>query len=877
MPINVKKPKMKRWLSKRKRRVSVKSRKRRAKIISFLAAGVLFLVLFGVITVFSVIAFFSRDLPSPEKLSTRKIAESTKIYSRDGVLLYEIYGDERRTLVSLDDIPEYLKQATIAVEDKDFYSHEGFDMGGILRSAYRIITGTRLEGGSTITQQVVKNTLLSPERTYSRKIKELILSIELERKYTKDEILQMYFNESPYGGQAWGVGAAAEMYFGKDVKDLTLAEATLIAGLPQAPSLYSPCGAYPENAKKRQEVVLSLMVKNGYITKQQKDEVLAQDPKVVCYGYSAKDIKAPHFVLFVKNQLTEMFGEKMVEQGGLRVYTTLDWKAQQVLEEEAKKQIDYLQSQSANASQAGVITVDPKTGQILGMVGSVDYFDKEHDGNVNVILAERQPGSSIKPITYLTAFMQGYSPSTYVSDIKTCFPGGAGQPDYCPGNWDDKFWGPMSMRTALANSRNIPAVKTLQLVGMTNMIETAHMLGITTLNEPDRYGLSLTLGGGEVKPYDMAQAYATIDNMGVRNDLTPFLKITDSKGKVLKEYKDTSYKVIDPRYVYLLLDVLTDYNTRKRTFGNSMEIGRPLAVKTGTTNNNKDAWTIGMTPQLVTVVWVGNFDGAEMRGILGSTGATPIMKGVMSRLLADKPIEKWEKPKGIVSVTVDNLSGLIPQEGKDYPSHKDIFVKGSEPTKIDDFHITVKVCKSDPDKLATQYHIDNDLAKDRVFIHLNELMPAWQKYTDEWMKKHKDEGYGNPPKEKCPIEVEDKVVEGPLIEFVNVPTELDIDTTNIESEVKVYTVDRITKVEFYWDDNLVITTNSEPYKVDMDISRIEDATSAGTHVLTVKAYDSEGNESELTQDVNVIDPNASPTPTPEGGVLTETPTPTPSS
>lgn len=855
--------KVKKWLGGSRKRRTYAARQRKMKILSVLAFLGLVGVVSGFTLFFGLVAYFSKDLPSPGRLSTREIPLSTKIYSDDGVLLYEIFGDQRRTLVVLEDIPEVLKQATIAVEDQDFYSHRGFDIQGILRAAFVTLRGGGLQGGSTITQQVVKNTLLSPERTIPRKIKEFILSIQLERKYTKDQILQMYFNESPYGGQAWGAGAAAEMYFGKHVRDLTLSEASLIAGLPQAPSLYSPCGVYPENAKDRQKVVLLLMEKNGFITKEQKEEEINSDVNVVCQGYSRDDIKAPHFVMYVKSVLTEMFGEKMVEQGGLRVMTTLDWKTQQIAQEEAEKQIASLAKLNVNATNAGVIVVDPNTGKILAMVGSVDYFDAEHDGNVNVVLAERQPGSSIKPITYLTAFKMGYTPATYLSDIRTCFPGGAGQPDYCPINWDDKYWGPMSVRTALANSRNIPAVKILQVVGVQNMIDMAHQLGITTLNEPERYGLSLTLGGGEVKLIDMAQSFSVFATLGEKNDLTPILRVEDSTGKVMHELKNSPREVVQPEDVYLLNHILSDSNARKSTFGNSLEIGRPIAVKTGTTNDNRDAWTVGFTPQVLTAVWVGNFNNESMRGIYGSTGATPIMKGVISRILAGQEVQNWQQPNKVIRQGVDKLSGLIPQEGKDFPKVSEIFVKGTQPTQVDDFHLSVQVCKDQTDKLATDYHKDNDLAEERTFVYLKELSKAWQPFTDQWMSAKRDEGYGHPPEEKCEIKIEDEVVEGPIIQIKTPSNNEVIEQMQFEVEAKIYTAERVTKVEFYWDDEIMTTINSEPYQVEYDLNQLDkDKVEPGSHNIRVKSTDSDGEEAETSIEVNLIKSSfLSPTPT----------------
>jgi len=866
--------KIKRWIVGNRRTTRTYSaRKRKVRLLSYFVGIVLFFIFIGATTAMVVIAYFSKDLPSPDVLSTREIPQTTKIFSREGVLLYEIFGDERRTLVTLEDIPEYLKQATIAIEDAEFYSHPGFDVRGIVRSAWVIIQGDGVQGGSTLTQQVVKNTLLSPERTFTRKIKEFILSIELERRYSKDEILQMYFNESPYGGQAWGVGAGSEMYFGKAVKDLSLAEATYIAGLPQAPSYYSPCGAYPENALGRQKDVLKAMVKHGFITAEQEQEVMDTPLQAVYAGYNESDIKAPHFVMYVKNLLTEMFGEKMVEQGGLTVMTSLDWKAQEIAQEEATKQIANLAVAKANASNAGVISVDPKTGEILAMVGSVDYYDAEHDGNVNVLLSQRQPGSSIKPLTYLTAFTLGYSPSTYVSDISTCFPGGAGQPDYCPVNWDSKYWGPMDIRTALSNSRNVPAVKMLQAVGMQNMIDMAHQLGITTLNDTDRYGLSLTLGGGEVKAIDMAQAFSVFANMGEKIDLTALLSVADPDGATLYEHTVSKQKIVDPGYVYLLNDILSDSSARKRTFGNSFEIGRTLATKTGTTNDNKDAWTVGYTPSFVTVVWVGNFDNAPMNGIQGSTGATPIMKGVVSRYLADRPNEGWTKPSNVTTRTIDALSGKIPQEGRGFPTTTGLFFKGTEPTQVDDFHIIAQVCKSNPDLLATDYHIQKGESEQRTFTVLTEISKDWQPYTNTWMTARRGDGYGIAPKDYCDITVSGEVITGPVIEIVTPADDISIDlatTKTQEISAQVYSVERVTKVDFYWDSTLLSTVTSEPYTYTIALDSLSAADkSTGSHQIKAIAYDSAGNSNMTYKTVLVQDSTPTPTVAP-----TSTPIPT---
>lgn len=822
------------WMARAKtaKRTKDSSRQRRAKLLSFFASGLLFaflgLLLFG----FAALTFFSRNLPSPTKLSQRHIPQSTKIFARQGELLYEIFGEQRRTLIELKDVPVSLKNATLAVEDANFYKHEGFDWKGLARAVYNIVMKKNLQGGSTITQQLVKNTLLTPERTFSRKIKEFILAVQIEKKYSKDEILQMYLNEAPYGGQAWGVGAASEMYFGKSVRDLTLAESAFLAGLPQSPSRYSPYGSNPELWKERQSYVLHLMVKHGFLSEEEADKTKKEELKFLPLG---QRITAPHFVMYVKSLLVEQFGEKMVEQGGLKVTTSLDLGKQKIAEEEVKKQIESLAKQKANATNAGLVALNPKTGEVLAMVGSYDYFDAQHDGNVNVTLSSRQPGSAIKPIMYVTAFKSGYTAATFLADIRTCFPGGVNLPDYCPNNWDGKFWGPMLLRDALANSRNLPAVKMLQLVGLSNVLSTARSLGITTLTDPNRYGLSLTLGGGEVKPIEMASAFAVFANSGVKLELLPILKVEDSSGKILLEAKPgEGRRVLEEKYTYLVNNILTDQGARSRTFGNSFEIGRPLAIKTGTTNDNRDAWTIGYTPSLATAVWVGNFNNESMNGIMGSTGATPIFRNFMKRSLEKTAVESWEKPKEIVEATVDALSGKIPQEGKNYAVRTEIFIKGTEPSQIDDFHKTLKVCKS-KGLLATAWDEENGNVEEKTFSALKELSSDWQKYTDEWMGQNP--AYQQPPTEKCPIVKDDQEVKEPVVRIVNPRDGEKLDVYGFDVEAKVYTNKTITKVEFYWDNTLLKEITSIPYKTTYSLASTEE----GEHQISVRAYDSEGN------------------------------------
>ncbi|MCG2691698.1 transglycosylase domain-containing protein, partial [Microgenomates group bacterium] len=435
----------------------------------------------------------------------RREGFSTKILDRNGELLYDVFADQRRTPVTLDQVPLTLRQATIAIEDKNFYSHQGFDPLGWVRAMFNtVFRFRRLAGGSTLTQQLVKNTLLRQQRIVSRKIKEFVLSVQIEKKYTKDEILQMYLNESPYGGTAWGVEAAAETYFGKKVSELNLVESAILAGLPQAPSLYSPFGINQEAYKDRTKAVLRRMREDDYLTKDEEKQAMA-DLETVKFAAEGSSFKAPHFVMYVKQKLIDRYGEKLVEQGGLRVTTSLDWKLQEKAQEIVSEEIAKVEKIAITNGAA--LVLNPQTGEILAMVGSKNYSAEDYDGKVNVTLSLRQPGSAIKPVTYATAFKKGYTAATMLVDVLTEFPGGVNFPEYKPKNYDGKVRGPVQLRYTLGNSLNIPAVKLLQLVGVKDMLSTAYQMGFTNL-EPtnanvNRIGLSVTLGGGEVRLIDM--------------------------------------------------------------------------------------------------------------------------------------------------------------------------------------------------------------------------------------------------------------------------------------------------------------------------------------------------------------------------------------
>jgi 1A family penicillin-binding protein len=635
---------------------------------------------------------FLKDLPSPTTLVSRPKPVSTKIYDRNGVLLYTIYnGNQNRSLVTLDQIPSYLKDATIAIEDKDFYHHQGFSIPGIARALERNIFNHAVEGGSTITQQLVKNALLSPEKTMTRKIKEFILAMEVELLYSKDEILQLYFNEIPYGGTAYGVEAASKTYFGKSVKDLDLAEAALLAGLPAAPTQFSPFGANPQLAYVRQKETLELMVKDGYITEDEKNKALAE--KIV-FAPQTTDIKAPHFVMYVKDLLVKKYGQRVVEEGGLEVYTSLDLKIQQMAEDQVKQEVDKLTA--FNVGNGAALITNPKTGEILAMVGSRDYFDQAHDGNVNVTTSQRQPGSSIKVVNYAVALQSGYSPSSIISDTPIAYKNA--WETYAPVNYDGRYHGNITLRTALASSYNIPAVKVLASYGVDKMVAMGKLLGITTWEDSSRFGLSLTLGGGEVKMTDMAVVYGTLANNGQKVVLHPILKVVNYQGKVLEagdcekgsatvaaaaddKILCQPQQVVPASVAYLLSDILSDNAARTPAFGPNSALvipGNQVAVKTGTTNEKRDNWTIGYTPNVVVAVWVGNNDNSPMSAIAsGITGASPIWHNIMVNLLKNQPVSHFDKPQDLVAIQVCAVNGLLPCEG--CPTKTEYFLPGNEP------------------------------------------------------------------------------------------------------------------------------------------------------------------------------------------------------
>lgn len=638
-------------------------------IILFFAAFIVFYI------------YILKDLPSPTRLSQNSVSQSTQIFDRNGEILFTIYGNKNQTFIPISEVPLKVQEATIAIEDKDFYKHGAIDIRGIVRSAISIVVYKKVQGGSTLTQQLVKNSLLSPERTILRKVKEIFLSFATESLYSKKQILEMYLNQTPYGGTAYGIETAAQTFFGKHAKDLKLSESALLAGLPEAPTTYSPFGSHPELAKQRQEMVLRAMLEEKYISKSEYDKAIKEPIK---YKDLSNNIKAPHFVLYVKDLLIKKYGEKTVEEGGLKVITSLDMKIQDMAQASVSAEVEDLKY--SHVTNGASVVTQPATGEILAMVGSVDYFNTEQDGNVNVTIAQRQPGSSIKPINYATGLMKDYNAATPFIDQKICFPS-PGQPNYCPVNYDGKFRGIIQMRYALANSINIPAVKMLKLNGIQSMLDTAAAMGINSFGSPDRYGLSLTLGGGEVTMLDMVTAFGVFANGGYRINLHPILKVTNGNGKILEEYKPPESpifgkKVLPEGVSFIISDILSDNNARSMAFGTNSPLkinNFPVAVKTGTTNDFRDNWTIGYTPSYVVAVWVGNNDNTPMRGIVsGITGAAPIWHDIMSNLLLGKRPEPFQRPTGVIQKAVCADTGVFSGKDNSCRTRFEYFVTGSE-------------------------------------------------------------------------------------------------------------------------------------------------------------------------------------------------------
>lgn len=617
----------------------------------------------GLMTVGGVFVWISTlEIPDLSTFEERRILQSTKIYDRTGeILLYDLHQDVKRTIVPYDEISRHIKNATVAIEDDSFFEHLGVRPLAILRAALANARGGDLlggQGGSTITQQVIKNSILVQEKTITRKIKEAILAFRLEQVLTKEEILSHYLNESPYGGTIYGVEEASQAFFGKHASDVTLAEAAYLAALPQAPTRYSPYGNNRSILEERKNLVLKRMLQHDFITEEEYNE--AKDIEVEFLPQANTGIRAPHFVMYIREQLARKFGEEALAERGLRVITTLDYELQAAAEEIVKEKALY-NEEAFNAKNGSLIAIDPKSGEILVMVGSRDYFDEEIDGNFNIGLAERQPGSSFKPFVYAAAFVKGYTPATTLFDVQTQF-STACEPDnftndasencYAPNNYDNEFRGAVSMRNALAQSLNIPAVKTLYLTGMSNALKLARDAGITTLTDPKRYGLTLVLGGGEVRLLDMVGAYGVFANEGMKNETSGILRIEDKDGNIIEENKPRNQQVMDREVALQISDVLSDNVARTPLYGSNSLLyfgSRDVAAKTGTTNDYRDAWILGYTPNLVVGAWAGNNDNSSMAKKISGLIITPMWRDFMDVALEKIEDESFPEPSALPS------------------------------------------------------------------------------------------------------------------------------------------------------------------------------------------------------------------------------------
>lgn len=825
-----------------------------------------FLVLLGLgvvgyIAILVVFLWYSKDLPTPTRV-VRQIGFSSQIYDRNGQLLYDVYKDAKRSPVVWENLPSDLKNATIAVEDKEFYKHGGFDPLTPFRIIKNFFYFHKLTGGSTLTQQLVKNVLLTSESTIKRKIKEFILSVQIEARYKKDDILLMYLNEAPYGGAAWGVGTAAKQYFNKDVKDLDLAESAILAGLPQRPNAYSPFSGTPTLYIDRTAHVLTRMREDGYIDAETETKTM-EEVKNYKFYQDKSQLLAPHFVFWIKDQLIDTYGEEMVDGGGLKITTTLDLEMQNRVQTIVSDEITKVEKMGI--SNGAAVVVDPTNGQVLAMVGSRDYNSDKTDGKFNVVTQGlRQPGSTIKPVTYLTALRKGWTPSSLIMDTPVTFPSSsAGQPDYSPKNYTGKFLGPMSLSTALGNSINTAAVKMLANVGLKDMLNQAFVMGLATL-EPttanlQKYGLAVTLGGADVKMIDLSTAYSAFANGGTKVEAVGILKVEDRNGKVLYESKPiTGSKVMTPQQAFLISQILYTNDNRKITFGEINGLIIPnyqVAVKTGTTNDKRDNWTIGWTPNLLTTVWVGNNDNSPMLKVAsGVSGASPIWKKIMQSEIAKRPKQDFPIPDQIVSLEVDNVSGYPAHDG--FPAHAAYFIDGTQPKISDPIHLQLKVCK-DKSGLAPPADVANGNFNTKEYFSFKEDDPVstdgknrWQEGINGWTLQQSNQDIYNPPTSFCRND-------GTVGANFDSPGDHSTVGNNFGVSISTNSLKKIVKVEIAANGVTKLTMTERPFSGTIQLND-------GTYNLKATVTDIDG--ATFTKDINIgvnkpWDWSPSPTPT----------------
>ena len=836
-------------LSPKKKRRSLLSRSkktRRRKSFKSRLHFLLRLMLFGffgcVILLIAVFTYFAKDLPNPQEVLRKPLEQSTKIYSNDEkTLLYEVFEGGKRTIVGLDEISPDIKNAIIAIEDKDFYNHPGIDFRALVRIAWVALKtgGGRIEGASTITQQFVKNSLLTSERTVSRKIKEIILSLELERRYTKDEILAFYLNQIPYGSNAFGIESASKTFFAKSANEVTLGEAAILAAIPKAQTRLSPYGNNPDQLKARQELVLKRMYDQGYITKKEQEEALEQD---MVYQKQDTGILAPHFVIYVKEQLEEKYGKDVIETEGLKVYTTLDWELQKEAEKIVKNRVE-INKETYNANNAALVSIDPTTGEIVAMVGSSDYFDTENDGNVNVALRERQPGSAFKPFAYALAFKKGYTPETILYDVKTEFNPNCvysavqaedqyGLECYHPKDYDLLERGPVTMKSALAQSLNIPAVKTLYLAGVNDTIDLAQSMGITTLEDRSRFGLALVLGGGEVRLLDITSAFGIFANDGLRQEPISILRVEDNEGNILEEHKiEKPERVLDESAAQMINSILSDNIARSPMFGTNsyLYLGEsiPAAAKTGTTQEYRDGWTVGYTPNLVTGVWTGNNDNTPMLKTAGVSTAGPIWREFMLRAMEDRKKITFKSPS-VIEPSKSVLNGII----------------GGEIVKIDSISEKRATELTPPELIEERtflqahnllYYVEKNNPRDSIpgESSIDSQYKNWEQAVRSWAQ---DPKRGNLTEEIPPLEYDDiHTLENRPQLNINSPINGSVvGNTSVNIQSNASSKYDIQQVDFFFDEQFLGSKISYPYNWTFTPSSSQ---KTGKHKITVKAYD----------------------------------------
>lgn len=843
------------------------SRKGKRKILKKLAAVFVGLVFLGAIGAAGVFAYFAKDLPDPASLGNRQVTESTKIYDRTGkVLLYEVHGEEKRTIVPFSEISQDLKNATIAAEDKDFYKHEGVDIRGIIRALYRdILTRNLQQGGSTITQQLIKNSILTKERTFTRKIKEWILAIELEQKFSKDQILEMYLNQIPYGSNAYGVESASQTFFRKPAKDLTAGEAAVLASLPKAPTFYSPYGSNSQRLRERSEYVIDRMKELGYINDSQAKAAKEENAVAKVAPFKEK-MSAPHFVMMVREYLADKYGDKELEQGGLKIITSLDMDKQKFAEDAVFEGVEK-NSKKYSMSNAALTAVDPMTGQVLALVGSKDYYaekslpegctpgkDCKFDPNMNVAVSPRSPGSSFKPIVYATLFKKGYTPNTILFDLDTEFNVGCTsdhQPNaqyvkasdcYHPSNYDGKVRGPISVRNALAQSLNIPAVKAFYLAGIDKSIETANDFGMASLNKKNDSNLSLVLGGGGVKLLEETGAYGVFAAEGMKYDVKTVLKVTAADGSVLEDNtEDKGREVLDKNIAREITDVLSDNAARAPMFGFASPLyfaDRPVAAKTGTANEYRDAWTVGYTPSLVAGVWAGNNDNSRMNSAGGISGAAPIWHEFMAKALAGAPKQNFTKPaiKETGKLMIDgNFNGgqtvLIDRACGDKLAKMDLPLERVEPKIYTSVHnILYYVSVKEP--LGA---VPANPASDPMFAN-------WETPVLNWASQN---NYINEtaPTEYCEMANYDSprvsIISPKNGETINPVSQDGVSGYVLAIEADVFVPTGVQQANFFFDDKLIGTRPSAPWITNYTISK---SVSDGDHKISVRVFDKDGKE-----------------------------------